>query len=137
MNNSSTQSIRISSKLTILSKISLILIGIPISVIIATQTQFAWWAILISIALTYFCVWCSYKLVNAYLEPSLLVIKGLVKPSQQVPIDSIQSIKMFQSKKHTYFYFKTSEHKFLIISPIWGKEREALFELHQKYSNKI
>ena len=136
MTAASSNSIRISSQLTILSKVMLILLGLPISAVIAVQTQFTWWGILIALGLCAFCLWCSYMTVNAFLEEKHLVVKGLIKPPQHVPIESIQSVKMFRSKKHTYFYFKASDHKFLLISPVWGKEREALFALYEKLSTK-
>lgn len=136
MTTTALNSIRISSKLTIPSKILSIALGLPISAVIAVQTQFAWWAVLISLGLIVFCLWCSYVTVDAYIEKNNLVIKGLFMTHQQVPFESIQSMKMFRSKKHTYFYFKATHHKFLVISPIWGKEKEALFELYGKISIK-
>lgn len=136
MTTAASNSIRISSQLTILSKILLILIGLPICAVIATQTQFVWWGVLISLGLVAFCLWCSYITVNAFLEEKHLVVKGLFKSAQQVPLESIQNVKVFRSKKHTYFYFKSTKHKFLVISPVWGKEREALFNLYEKLTSK-
>lgn len=136
MTTATSNSIRISSQLTILSKILLIIFGLPISAVIAIQTQFAWWAVLISLTLVALCIWFSYVTVNAFLEEKHLIITGLFKGNENVPLESIQSVKMFSSKKNTYFFFKATNHKFLVISPVWGKEREALFGLYEKFSSK-
>ncbi len=136
MTQNSQNPLRISSQLTILSKLLLIFLGLPISAIVSFQTQFAWWGILISFSLFAFCIWASYITVNAYLEEKHMIIKGLFKAQQRVPLESIKSVKKLRSRQHTYFYFTTTDLKFLVISPVWGKEKEALFSLYEKLTSK-
>lgn len=131
--DSQTHSVRLSSKLTTLSKVSLPLLGIPIALTIPLNTNYAIWAILASISLAVFCIYISKILTNASLAENKLQFEGLFSPPVTVAFSEIVKFKKINSRRYLYFYFKTSLQSFLVIAPLWGDGRKALMELYEKY----
>jgi hypothetical protein len=87
----SVDPLRLSSRLTKISKVLVLLLGIPIAFTIPQQTGYPVWAIGIFIALVGFCFYFSKIAVDAFLHADKIQFKGLfVSPSPGV-MDEQQS----------------------------------------------
>lgn len=129
--------ISISSKITNFSKIALILLGLPISAVVAVETQYSWWGVLIGLGLAAFCIYIARITVNSQMEGETFLFKGLFQPQVQIPLSAVQSIQMFRSKKHTYFLISSRAHRYFVISPLWGSGREHLLRIYQEFQIKV
>jgi hypothetical protein len=132
-NENSGQNTRLSSKLTKVSKVFLILFGIPISLTVSVQTHFAVWAILISVALIVFCVYFSYLTLDAFKQGDAIRFVGLFGSETIVERQNILKISRLRSRRNEYFFFTTAAAKFLVIAPLWGAGYD---ELNKIYTEK-
>jgi hypothetical protein len=136
MNNmTSAEPLRLSSKLTKVSKVLVLLLGIPIAFTIPHQTGYPIWAIGIFITLVGFCFYFSKISADAFLHADKIQFEGLFVSPNPVDLKQIEKIKQFKSKKHLYFYFKTKVGPFLVIAPLWGDGRKAILDLYEKASS--
>ena len=128
---------RLSSQLTLLSKVAIILIGLPISAVIAVETQYAIWGIAISLLLMAFCVFFAIKTADLYKENDNLIFQKPMQGKVTVASHEVSKVKLFKSKKHTYLWFETAKGSFLVIAPMWGEERAALLKIHEGHQSNL
>ncbi len=130
--NLSIETRQVSTKITKLTKILLIVLGIPISFSIPANTAYAVWAVLLFIVPSVACVYFSYICVDAFLSPTEIIFTGLTGKSKKITLNEIINIKRFRSRRNLYFYFYTTVGKFLVIAPMWGEERNLINDLYER-----
>ncbi len=128
---------RVSSKLTLFSKIMILVFGIPVSCVIAYESQYALWSIGVSLLMIALCLFFAVKTADLYKENETLVFQKPMTGRVSVNKHEIKKVKLFRSSKHTYLWFNTLKGSFLVIAPMWGDEREALLKIHSEYSTAL
>lgn len=119
-----------SSKLTLLSKIMILVLGLPISGMVAIESHFAIWSLGISLLMMVFCLFFALKAADLYKENDSLVFHKPLQGKISVNSHEVKKVKLFKSRRHTYVWFETIKGSFLIIAPMWGKERDALLNIY-------
>jgi hypothetical protein len=121
---------RLSSKLTLLSQVAILLIGIPVSCVIAVESQYAIWGLAVSLILITLCLFFGVKTSDLYQENEILIFKRPLQGKISVTPHEVLKIKLVKSNKHTYLWFTTAKGNFLVIAPLWGDEKSALLKIH-------
>ena len=127
---------RLSSKLTTFSKILILLLGIPISCVIAVQTDYAVWGVGLSILLVCCCVFFALKTADLYKNNDVFVFKKFGASDTLVLFNEINKVKIFHSNKNTYLWFDTTKGSFLVIAPMWGDSKLALIDIYSQYKTQ-
>jgi hypothetical protein len=127
---------RLSSKLTFLSKILILLIGLPISCVIVAETQYALRSFALAFIMAVFCTWFSFKTTELYKADTALTFKKTFQGEITVDHREINKIKFISTKKHSYLWFDTTKGTFLIIAPMWGTEKDALMKMYETHRKK-
>ncbi len=128
---------RLSSKLTLLSKVTILLIGLPMSCVIAIESQYAIWSLAVTLILIVFCVFFAVKTADLYRENETYIFQRLGLGKVSVAPQEIGKIKHFKFQKYSYLWFETEKGSFLVIAPMWGEERTALLNIYDTYQSNL
>lgn len=121
---------RLSSKMTLLSFIIAPAFGLIIGAVIAVKTFYAWWGVLLGMAVAGYAIFFAIHIADATFETEVMHVKKPLGPKRQVRSTDIQRIRKFSSRRHNYFFFTCADHSFMLISPLWGPGRQALEDMY-------
>ena len=123
--------LRLSSKLTMLTKVLTLLVGIPVSALIVFRTNYSWWGDILGLLCGALSVAFAYLAVDAHLTGNDFLITGLFETQKRVNLSAIQEIKKFKSRGQSYYV--TPNEKFLIMCPLFGDGRKVLYKLYNEF----
>ncbi|MBC7464662.1 MAG: hypothetical protein H7256_01600 [Bdellovibrio sp.] len=118
--------VRISSKFTLATFTIAPAFGLIIGYVIASRTLYAWWGILIALAVAAYAIFFAVNIASGTLQDDVITMKKPLGPRCIVRPTDILRVRKFRSRRHNYFFFSCINHSFMIVSPLWGPGREAL-----------